>query len=211
MSNFIDLNDYTSELEAIQNSNSSVSTMSIDTLSEPYFIIDANAREISVPSQYEYIGVYNDHNAETIYFRINRYFDDVDLSQKTCLIMFVNPKGESSYNVSNSMSVLDDELIIGWTINHEHTAGVGILTFALCFYHIDEDTSMFDYRWSTKPATTKILPGLELIRGRFNDLVPDEFDILIQNMTEHENGFNHPDGSVTAEKLGDDVMQILNG
>ena len=34
---------------------------------------------------------------------------------------------------------------------------------------------------------------------------------LTQKMTEHEGGFNHPDGSVTAKKLGDDVMQIFNG
>ena len=36
-------------------------------------------------------------------------------------------------------------------------------------------------------------------------------DTLSWRMTEHENGFNHPDGSVTVEKLGDDIMQIING
>lgn len=182
MSDLINLNDYASELATIQNDNSNVSLMSAEPISEPKFIVNANSREISVPSQFEYIGVYNDHNAETVYFKIDRYFDDIDLSQKTCVILFMNPRGETGYSINSSMSVLDNEIIIGWTINHEHTAAIGTLTFALCFYHIDENTHIFDYRWSTKPATTKVLPGLELVRGQFDAMKSDDLEIILQKI-----------------------------
>ena len=57
---------------------------------EPRFIIDANSREINIPFEFSFLGVIGDHKAETIYFEIDRYFDDEDLSTHTCVIQFVN-------------------------------------------------------------------------------------------------------------------------
>jgi len=46
-------------------------------LDEPLFEIDADKRSIAVPSTFNKngIGVRGDHMAETLYFRIDRYFD----------------------------------------------------------------------------------------------------------------------------------------
>ena len=57
---------------------------------EPRFIIDANSRKINIPFEFSFLGVIGDHKAETIYFEIDRYFDDEDLSTHTCVIQFAN-------------------------------------------------------------------------------------------------------------------------
>jgi hypothetical protein len=46
-------------------------------LDEPLFEIDANSRSIAVPSEFSRngVGVKGDHQAETLYFRVDRYFD----------------------------------------------------------------------------------------------------------------------------------------
>lgn len=53
---------------------------------EPRFIINANTRKISIPSEFGFLAVKKDHRAETIYFEIDRYFDDEDLSTHTCIV-----------------------------------------------------------------------------------------------------------------------------
>lgn len=196
MSEFTDLKDFASELLAIQNTSvDNVSILSVNPDIESYFEIDADAREITVPSEFEYIGVYNDHNAETVYFRMNRYFDDVDLSQKVCVVLFINPDGISSYSIT-TVNATDNMLTIGWTINCEHTSNSGTLTFAVCFYHIDETSYEIDYRWSTKPATAKILPGLDLVKGDFAEMGYDDLSAILQRIETEE----------TERKEADDIL-----
>jgi hypothetical protein len=52
---------------------------------EPKININLNTREIEVKDFYCF-GVENDHNAETIYFETNRYFDDIDLYNSEIII-----------------------------------------------------------------------------------------------------------------------------
>lgn len=54
---------------------------SVLPLQEEYFEIDANSRSIKVPESFRKngLGVWGDQTAETVYFRINRYFDAMDL------------------------------------------------------------------------------------------------------------------------------------
>ena len=41
---------------------------------EPYITINSNTREIIIPDMMQNIGVMGDHKAETIWFKIDRYF-----------------------------------------------------------------------------------------------------------------------------------------
>jgi hypothetical protein len=51
-------------------------------LDENYFSIDTNTRKIEVPASFSKngVGVQGDMGAETIYFKVPRYFDAVDLN-----------------------------------------------------------------------------------------------------------------------------------
>lgn len=67
--------EYMNRLANIQNQGG-VSVVTIDPQNEPHFIIDADTRVITVPSAFTFLALKGDHNAETIYFEIDRYFDD---------------------------------------------------------------------------------------------------------------------------------------
>jgi hypothetical protein len=42
--------------------------------------------------------VKQDHNAETIYFKADRYFDGVDLSTTTCVVQYLNASTDTKKN-----------------------------------------------------------------------------------------------------------------
>lgn len=199
LNTFVNIDNFKEELAAIQNSvvssNSGVSPIAdTDSLSsitltdeDICFEVDADNRTITIPAEYKNIGVYNDHNAQKIYMRVNRYFDDVDLTTKICVILFVNPRGVESYSLTNVYTdgTDNEKIIVEWTITHEHTERAGTLTFALCFYHINNEDGVFDYRWSTIPTTGNILYGLDLVKGEFSSGGYDDLTIVV-SMIEKE-------------------------
>lgn len=73
--------EYMQRLQDIQNQDNLKELVMLPS-DEPRFIIDANERTISIPDGFTFLGVLNDHNAETVYFEIDRYYDQTDLSQK---------------------------------------------------------------------------------------------------------------------------------
>ena len=57
--------EFRQQLLEIQNSTEvTYTTLPSD---EPRFIIDANSRTITIPPEFQFLGVKNDHNAETVY------------------------------------------------------------------------------------------------------------------------------------------------
>jgi hypothetical protein len=61
---------------------------------EPVYEIDWNSRSVSAPP---FIGVEGDHEAEIIYFEMDRYFDAFDLAETIGLIIFKNARQEQYY------------------------------------------------------------------------------------------------------------------
>ena len=83
-----DANEFKQRLKEIQDNT----TVTFTTLpsNEPRFIIDLNSRIITIPVEFEFLAIKNDHKAETIYFEVDRYFDNEDLSEHTCVVQFLN-------------------------------------------------------------------------------------------------------------------------
>ena len=76
-------NDYESVLYQIQDLNRQYEI--IQTGDDPIYDIDLNKRVIKAP---EFLSVMTEHNAETIYFKMPRYYDHVDLARPDlCLII----------------------------------------------------------------------------------------------------------------------------
>jgi len=156
-----DVTSYLNKLAEIQNSN--LSTVFMQTPEEPQFIIDANTRTITVPTVLKNVGVKNDHNAETIYFNIDRYFDNEDLNNHICVIHYINAQKEPDiYPVTLKDLSVDGKIIFGWKISNHVTQSKGEVTFAVRFYTLNEDNSAFVYNWNTVPATFNILDGLDV-------------------------------------------------
>lgn len=172
--------DYIKCLEAIQKSVTPTIEM-IHLGTEPLFIINTDTREITVPPAMHQLGVVSDHNAETIYLQINRYFDDADLSQKTCVIQYINAADEKHlYPITEKY--IDEEkgkLTFAWKLSGNVTKTAGIISFSVRFYEIENDAYL--YNFNTKTASFMISDGLDIREDM--TIVPSPTDIII--LVEH--------------------------
>ena len=87
---------------------------------EEYFEIDANARTITIPEIFRKngIGVAGDQVAETIYFKVNRYFDAMDLNNTQIYIQWKNSQGDEGISKEwvRDIETFDNFLIFGWVL-----------------------------------------------------------------------------------------------
>ena len=175
--------EYRQRLLDIQNSTE-VSYTTIPS-EEPKFKIDLKNRSITVPKEFEFLGTKNEHNAETVYFEIDRYFDKIDLSEHTCIIQFENnQKNGGLYPVT----VIDKEseegkLIFGWEIKDDVTALAGDVLFAVRFYSIDENNK-FTYNLNTLIGKSVILDTLDVDNPSIIENYPSELEAWLERMNE---------------------------
>lgn len=141
--------------------------------SENIYNVDLNSRTIEAP---EYLSVIDDHVSETIYFLVDRFYENIDMSQTSCIIQYINAKNEGrvyvvpfydieTYNVLNKM-------LIPWCIEGEATKAAGEVTFSIRFFDIDTTGNYLTFNLSTLPSTSKILSSLNILEG----YIPVEVD-----------------------------------
>lgn len=142
-------------------------------LDEPLFEIDANKRSITVPSDFNKngIGVRGDHMAETLYFRIDRYFDHQDLYNVDEIIINwqfrpSNASRNADLPVNTSIALAPDEtydpghIVFGWVIDKDMTPSKGTLTFSVGFLKRNE--TQYEYALNTTTATVNVNDALVL-------------------------------------------------
>ena len=170
-----DVSEFKQRLQSIQQNSSVVYTTFPS--SEPRLIIDANSREISVPVEFDFLAVKNDHKAETIYFEIDRYFDNCDLSEHTCVVQWSN-SGDEGIAPCTALDVetFEGKIIFGWEITSDCTRIPGDISFSVRFYTIDE-IGNFEYNFNTLPAVSKILDTLNSY-GEKEPASPSSFQVL---------------------------------
>ena len=183
-----DPSEFRQKLQEIQNS-ANVTFTHLPS-NEPRFIIDANSREINIPFEFSFLGVIGDHKAETIYFEIDRYFDDEDLSTHTCVIQFVNrnPKtlkyNEGLYPVTTmDVNSIDGKIIFGWNIMNDVTQIAGDIHFSIRFYSIDSNNK-FTYNFNTLTANSIILDTLDVKRTSIIEISPSELQAWNDKMNQ---------------------------
>lgn len=128
---------------------------------EKIYEVDMNSREIEAP---KYLSVEHDHRAETIYFKIGRYLDNIDLANMTCIIQYINANGEGRiYRVPfYDVETYSDEnmMLFPWCIDGEATKASGTVTYSIRFYDIDESATYLRYNVSTLPSKSEVLHGI---------------------------------------------------
>ena len=153
--------------------------------------VNLNTRTIDAP---QYLSVLEEHKAETVYFLVDRYYDNMDLSQTVCVIYFVTKDGKGYvYNVPFcDVTTFYGKMIIPWNITGAATRLEGKVKYAINFYlmedldinpndldTIDWDQVKFKYRLSTKPAESEVLHGLNM-----EDFANDEDFGFDRNLTQ---------------------------
>ncbi len=128
-------------------------------LDENYYSINANERTIIPMNNTPRFAVKGDHSAEVIYFKINRYFDAMDLGAATIIIQ--SQIGNQKFVTPINLIDLDSEpdyIIFGWPINQLITMTTGNLSFAVRFY-VYEGTEI-KYSFGTLTQTLPIRDSL---------------------------------------------------
>lgn len=162
--NIVKLEDYFLNLEAIKTyvaDNSDKDYFLRLPTDEEIFRIDANTRNINVPTIFKSngIGVVGDNYAETVWFKIDKYFDIQDLGTDSIHIRIywelpgTNPKIRG-YSVPQYRDVWSEagQLIFGWVIPELLTENPGNLLFSVRFFENEEG----GYEFNTLSQTVKI-------------------------------------------------------
>lgn len=162
------LNEYFSNIEALARINPIYTVLPLD---EDTFDIDANTREIKVPKHFKDngISVQGDEIAEVVYFKINRYFDTIDLSTKDIYIQWRSAAADENGQLIEGVSVpwcVDYEsepnyILFGWPISSKITKAAGEISFAVRFYEFDNDNNQITYSLSTLIQKVQVKQSLD--------------------------------------------------
>lgn len=152
------LEDYFSVLQLL--------TLQFDTnyqilpLEEPTFDIDLNTRSIKLPSGNYTYAVVGDEMAETIYFKSDRYFDNVDLNDMDIAVLVKTNNGQV-YLIPTTVKDIttnSDKIIFGWPISNEITKNAETLEFSVRFFK--ETDNQLTYNLSTTTNKIQVKTGL---------------------------------------------------
>ena len=134
-------------------------------LDEPFFEINANTRGITVPGELSQVGVVGDKLAEILFFKIDRYYDAVDLDTRHIYIEWELPDGKTrgiSRDFLRDTQSEKDKIIFGWLIDDVLTKQIGAIRFAVRFVEWTdrEDEAAANaqllYSFSSLPATISV-------------------------------------------------------
>lgn len=155
------LEDYFSFIVELNKINSTYTILPLD---EDVFTIDANTRQITVPASFAQngISIQGDEISEIVYFKINRFYDAIDLATKNIYIQWTAPSGEKGVSVPWVIDIESEPnfIIFGWPLSSAITAQAGNVTFAVRFYSLDENTEQVNYSLATLTQTAVIKPSL---------------------------------------------------
>lgn len=163
------------------------STYTVLPLDEDVFDIDANTRQITVPASFAQngISIQGDEISEIVYFRINRFYDAIDLATKNIYIQWTAPNGEKGVSVPWVIDIESQPnfIIFGWPLSSAITAQPGQVTFAVRFYSLDEVTEQIDYSFATLTQTAQVKPSLnfDLENLATTGVMVDNANALITN------------------------------
>lgn len=161
-------------------------TIAVLPSSDKIYDIDLKTRQIETP---KYLSVEHDHKSETIYFKVDRFFDYMDLSQTVCIVQYITADNKARiyavpfYDITTFAH--EDKMIIPWCIDGGATAVAGTVKYSLRFYKVNEAEQQFVYNLNTQPTSSKVLYGMEVQEMNEDyDLSPSVYDEVIAQLTQ---------------------------
>ncbi len=184
--------DFLSHLYMIQSQNPPSQVLFPNT--KTIYDIDLNTRTINAP---EFLSVSKDHKSETIYFRVDRFHDYMDLFNTTCVIQYYTEKEKKLhlyavpfYDILTEHKT--NKMIFPWCVDGIATRDEGPITFSVRFFITERSTVVVDdyvdqddvttppieacynliYNLATLPAKSKILSS-----GMEDEKLESDFDV----------------------------------
>lgn len=162
------------------------------TTDECYYV-NLATRVIAAP---DCLSVEKDHRAENIYFKVDRFYNQLDLATLDCIIQYENAGGtQSVYCVpgyelrqiwNDDRTIKENYLLFAWPISGLVTKKAGKVKFSMMFYRLRKNydgagelTSIeFDYKLNTKTSISSIQYGMDVfdsIESEDPDTPPSEY------------------------------------
>lgn len=197
------LEEYFSWIRSLGNINRKYTILPLD---EDHFEINANTRAINIPASFKKNGVavQGDDLAEVLYFKVDRYFDYMDLNNTDIYIQWETPKDPATGTTTKSVSpayIRDIEsepgkLIFGWALSDAITKQSGNLKFSVRFFQwedpdkiniengaITEDSKkVIAYSFSTLTAQVSINPSINFNPEADEFLIDDVGNRLVERL-----------------------------
>lgn len=123
---------------------------------EPLYKIDWNSRKVEAPA---FIGVEGDHEAEYLFFEMDRFVDAIDLADCIGIVQFKNANNEEYYQLLTSYDTVSipQKIIFGWDIQGVATKYSGNVFFSFKFFKINSGELVYEI--NTMPGKTKVYAG----------------------------------------------------
>lgn len=169
---------------------------------QPIYNIDLDTRTVDAP---DILSVQFDHNAEIVYFRCPRYYDNMDLATTVCLIQYKNAphKNEFGKEVQDAglywvpyydiykyeedpenPGTLIPTMIIPWAIGGLATKYAGKVTYNIRFYKMAEDSKTYIYSLGTRPKTGEILHGFDYTMDELGVFESEQSDVVYKSYSD---------------------------
>jgi hypothetical protein len=187
--------------------------------SEPVFNVFLNTRKIEVPSHFREIAKKGDHNAETVWFALDRYFDGEDLynslnnKNKVWAVQCINALGEeylfpiSNIYLGNGNSD-STTFTIGWTITYDVTKAAGRIQFSLRCYEIEDNK--LSYNLGTEVVTVTV--GESLYLQDTNESINPPKDVLTTLVAKIEDLYmNNASKAYRYDELTEESLPLIDG
>lgn len=168
--------EYKEYLTSIVNSYNPPNILMRIPTNEPIYEVDLDTRIIESPN---ILGVEADHEAEIMYFKMNRYYDNVDLSQCIGAIQFRNAKNEEYIYIIPAYDLISfpNQILFGWNIQSPVTKYGGVVQFSFKFFKINKTSGELLYELNTLVCKAKVLVGWATKNGanhKYNQFTVNE-------------------------------------
>lgn len=175
--------EYLAALHQIQDKNRPHQLIYIPK-DKPIYEVNLNERSVAAP---DVLSVEYDHNSSSVFFIVDRFYENIDLSTMTCIIQYKN----ANPNIKNNGYIYavpfydittfsqQDKMVFSWDIEGPATAYKGKVEFSIKFYRTSknivvndkgetEEVIAYDYILNTTPAFSKVLEGMNIYEASNN-------------------------------------------
>lgn len=150
-----------------------------------YCTIDPETRVITIPPEYQLLGVESDEKAERLYFKCPKIVgDNIDLSKLALRVNFRNAGAVVDQYLVDDVEVDGDDITFSWLLSRRVTQYEGTVNFIVCAVKVSGEE--ITNEWNTTLAEAEVLEGLEV-----EVVLPeDETDIVSQLLALAETRLN---------------------
>lgn len=178
-----------------------------------YCTIDPETRVITIPPEYQLLGVESDEKVERIEFECPKIVgDNIDLSKLQIRINYQNANGDKDQYIVEDVETNGDNIEFSWLLSRKVTQYRGTVQFIVCAVKVIDDATITN-EWNTTLAQAEVLQGLEVDTPEPSEEQSDVIAQLIEMMNDTYNKSNqalNAAESIISEQLQQLVPTVDN-